>query len=100
VLTNQDVLENRETPEKLNILERPGHSHGDQFMDFFAMHVPALIDNTSRIRNVRTGDGVEKSCFSGAVGTDDGMNDALFDLERHLEKRLQTTESLADFLNL
>jgi hypothetical protein len=62
-------------------------------------NVAALEQNRAGIRVIKPADHINDRGFAGAIGSDDGKNLTLLNLEAHVLIGLDATEALRDVLN-
>src|SRR5437763_10818312 len=90
---DHDVVEHAEAGERLDELERAADARGADFIRPQAVNWAAGEDNRARIGRIDAGDHVEGGRLAGAVGTDETVDVAFGDLERHLVHRAQAVEA-------
>jgi len=68
VAAQSNIVEDRRSPEELNLLKGPGDPQPGPFIGFDLCDVFSLEMNLSLLRVVETIDAIEKDCFSGPLG--------------------------------
>src|SRR5262245_45292875 len=79
-----DVVERRHTPEESDVLERPGDALTGGEIGSHVVAPLALERDSAFLRVIEAVDNVEHRGLAGAVGTDDGADLALADVEGNI----------------
>jgi len=89
---NQDVLHDVGVVKKLDILEGPRNAQAGHLIGSDPGDVTPFKMDAASGRVIDAADQIENGGFSGAVGSDDGENTALFDLKGDAVDRLDATK--------
>ena len=96
VAADHHVFERRHIAEQANVLKSARDASRCNFVGGVDVQRRAIKQELAAVGAVKTGEHVEKSGFSGAVGSDQAVDFAVRDGEGDVRQRFESAEALAD----